>query len=286
MEWYNSSEMAAGKIKRIEGEEIHTAWNAASQAVQSEIINICVSTHGDYVYWIAVPSRALANANEGYYSQFASVLPGGPNFTGKPAIYIAPCNDKPQLSIAMVWNEKHEIELTAGQQAKLESSMKRMNNGLPVIYLNEKKDLEPVDWIKLALKEEKLIKKSAAYMIITNLLIAGACILGSIIIGSSSLLISVNVEKKTAENTEKAQNLIRTANEYSQETVQPFLFQMLNLEKEIRILGGWLRKYQISGNGQMVWEAVLPANVTSSSIENIGGKLREKLEDGNVVVTN
>ncbi len=282
-DWFNASEMVVGSLPKVNGNEEDMAWQRAANTFNTEFIHLVTHEHNGKVFFLATPSRALAGANAESCSQIASIIPGGPNFKDEDAFYTINASDEQNIVICLLYKDGN-CQLWANDAAFIEATSKRYPD-IPVIDLSEKKDLEPVEWKVLSLREEKFVRKFSLFTILITLAISVILIAYSFILGTFNIASSINSEQKLVENQRVAGQLIIEANRASKEDVQPHLYTLMVTQNDILRLGGLIVSYTSEG-GVVKWEAIFPQSINSSSVDAIGGKIKERLDNGNVVVSN
>lgn len=285
--YFNSSEMVAGRLERVPGAEIQTAWQRAANAAQAEILHLVVHEVQDWVYWLAVPSRALASADPDSVAAFASVMPGGPNDPGTGMIYTITCSDRQSEISALVRTQDGSLRLLTGPAARLNTYLSSF--GLPIVDLDRSDilaQLRPVPWAKIAMLEEKAVREGARRTILASAVATIAFAVIAMFSAAATLLISVDSTVQIEKNTQHAKSLLEQAINASQDNMITHIQEMVEIEREVFRLGGRKLTYRYSPTEGVRWEATFPASVNSATLDALKARIQEYTEDGRIIVTN
>jgi hypothetical protein len=280
--YYFPAELIGGSSPYVKGEEEAMAWQAAAEACDSERIHFVHTASEGRVWYLAVRSMDLASHPKSW-CPFAPVLPGLPDARPSPVIYTH-YSDEAAALMAVHDDSLQVIRGTTSIiRAKAERMAREMNNAelvdlVPDVIVN----LKPQPWQSLSLLEDR----ARRFLAITSALTGVAITIGSFFIwllaSITSLAYHANLTDLQARTHAAAVQLQQSATVLRTSEMREQLAAFSKLNENLINLQGWLKLY-ILQDGKVKWWAVVPSNLTSAPIQDLGAQTLDTTDDGIII---
>lgn len=275
-------EMIGGSCPQVKGEEEALAWNAASEACGSERIHFVWQVDGERIWYLAVRSADIASTSK-TWCPFASVLPGMPDAQPGPVIYTY-FSDEAAVLMAV---DRDSLQVIRGSpsviKAKAERLMREIKGAkihelVPDVIVNLKARM----WDSLSLLENR----ARRFFAVISVLSAIAVTLISAFIWFSASLAQLayraDLSDLQARSRAALLQLQQTAMQLRTSDMREQIATFNRLNENLIGLQGWLKLYYMKG-GEVKWWAVVPENLTSNRIQEIGAQTIESSPEGLII---
>ncbi|MDD3289027.1 MAG: hypothetical protein PHX43_08550, partial [Alphaproteobacteria bacterium] len=169
-------------------------------------------------------------------------------------------------------------------RAKTERLSRELGENVPVMELTPEviEKLIPVPWYSLSLFEDRARRVLAALSVFAAL----GVVLISVLIWFFAAMAMISTHAEIAQIKERSQNksmqLMQNVQNLRASPMREQVAKFADLNDGLLTLNGFLEVYQISG-GKLLWRAIIPANVTSNRISEIGGQTLDTGPQGVVI---
>ncbi len=275
-------EMIGGVCPRVLGEEENIAWNAASEALDSERIHLVWQTYENNIWYIATRSIDLASYPN-TWCPFAALLPGGKDAALPPAIYTFYSDE----SAVMMTVGPDTLQIHRGMSAVLRAKAQRTSEelgGAPVIDLvpDRIEKMTPIPWFSASLLEDRARRFLAGLSVVSALAVLGLALF--VWFAASMAMLSSRIDLNTIRerSEKKSMDLLHMAQNMRSSSLREQLASFSNINDNLIAINGYLEFYEIA-DGKVIWRAVLPSNVTADRIAALGGRTLESTEDSVII---
>jgi hypothetical protein len=275
-------EMIGGSCPAVKGDEEALAWNAAAEACASERIHFVWQVAEERVWYLAVRSSDLASHAK-TWCPFASVLPGMPDAQPAPVIYTY-YSDEAAILMAV---DKDSLQIIRASSSVIRAKAERLSRDMgqakmvdlvPEVVVTLKAQM----WESLSLLEDRarrffaLISVSSAVFVIL--------ISAFIWFSASVAQLAYHADMKALKtNTDNAlMQLQQTAMVLRTSDMREQIATFNRLNEGLVGLQGWLKLYYLKEN-KVKWWAVVPENLTSNRIQEIGAQTIETSPEGLII---
>jgi hypothetical protein len=279
--YYFPPEMIGGSCPFVKGEEEALAWNAASEACGSERIHFVWQADGERLWYLAVRSSDLASSSN-TWCPFASVLPGMPDAQPSPVIYTY-FSDEAAVLMAV---DRDSLQVIRGSPSVIKAKAERLQREtkakihdlVPDVIVNLKARL----WDSLSLLENRARRFFAMISVLSAIAVT---LISAFIWFSASLAqlaYRVDLSELQTRSRKALLELEQTAMQLRTSDMREQIATFNRLNESMISLQGWLKLYYMKG-GEVKWWAVVPENLTSNRIQEIGGQTIESTPEGLVI---
>lgn len=277
-------ELIGGVCPRIVGEEENIAWNAAAESLDSERIHIVWQARGDLIWYIAVRSSDLSSQTNSW-CPFAALLPGMKDAAEPPVIYTFYSDE----SAAMMTVGPDTLQIHRGMSAVLRAKAQRVSEdmgGAPIIDLvpDRIEKMTPIPWQALSLLEDHARRIYAGLSIVSALGVLGLALFVWFAAAMALLSAHLDLDAIKEHSEKKSQELVQMAQNLRSSPLREQLVSFSKINDDLITINGYLEFYEIK-NGNTLWRAVVPSNVTADRISAMGGKTLE-VRGNDVVIGN
>jgi len=281
-DYYLPPDLFGGCCPRVPGEEEGVVWNAAAESADTERVHVVWQAKGEKIWYLAVRSSELSS-HPGTWCPFASLLPGMKDAIDPPVIYTYFSDESATMMTVLSDGLQVHRGTSSVIRAKAERAARELD-GAPVIELIPDRiaKLVPVPWYSLSLFEER------ARRILATFSIFGAVIFGALAImiwlAAAMSTVSAHADlNEIRERTEiKSLQLLKAVQEQRASPMREQLARFADVNDGLLGLNGYLEIYVIQDNVPS-WRAVLPSNVTSDRIKDLGGQTLDATDQGVVI---
>ncbi len=281
-DYYFPTEIIGGCCPRIEGEEEEIVWNAAAEASDSERVHVVYQAKGDKIWYLAVRSLEMAS-HPNTWCPFASLLPGMKDSRTPPVCYTYYSDE----AATMMTITSDGLQIHRGTSSVVRAKAERASRALgdaPVIELVPDliNKLTPVPWQSMSLFEDRARRILAALAVVSGISFAGLAFV--IWFFATMAMISAHTDmKETRQRTEeKTVRLMQSVQNLRASPMREQLAKFSDLNDGLLSVNGFLEIFQIK-SGKIVWRAIVPPNITSNRITEIGGQTLETNAQGTVI---
>lgn len=275
-------DMIGGSCPQVKGEEEAVVWNAAAEACASERLHLVWRIHDARVWYLALRSADFAS-HTGTWCPFASLLPGSPDARPAPVIYTYYSDEAATLMAV----DRDSLQIIRGTSSVIRAKAERMARdmgGAELVDMVPDKivTLKAVMWESLSMLENRARRfftvASFLSAIVVTLLAAVIWFMASV----AQLAYKSDLKELQSRTTASIMQLQQTAQVLRTSEMREQIAAFVRLNENLIGVQGWLRLYFMSG-GTVKWWAVVPSNLTSDRIQELGGQTIETTEEGNII---
>lgn len=277
--FYFPVDLIGGCCPRIIGEEQQIVWNAAAEAADSERVHVVWQSQGDKIWYVAVRSAELGS-HPNTWCPFAAMLPGMKDAAIPPAIYTYFSDEA--ATMMTITNDGLQLHrgMSSVVRAKAERTSRELDNA-PVLEIvpDMIERLIPVPWFSLSLFEDRARRILAAASVFAALSVAAIAFLVWCLVSVAVLSSSIEKDEIQKRTEDKTVKLMSSVQNTRASPMREQLAKFADLNDGLLTINGLLEVYQIR-EGKLLWRAVVPANVTSDRINELGGQTLETNPQG------
>ncbi len=283
-DYYFPTDLIGGCCPRIVGEEQDIVWNAAADACDTERVHIVWQSTKDKIFYLAVSSESMSSATN-TWCPFASLLPGMPDSMPPPIIYTYFTDE----TATMMTITKDIIQIHRGTtsvvRAKAERSSRENDNAQIVELVPDQiQTLKAAPWYSISLFEERSRRILTAFAVLSALIFATFSLV--VWFYSTMSMVSSHTDLKSVEERSKVRSLslMKKVREQRASPMRGQLANFADINDGLIALNGYLEIFHIKNN-KVLWRAVVPTNVTSNRIKDLGGQTLDT-DDRGVIIGN
>ncbi len=278
-------DIIGGCCPRVVGSEQEIVWNAAAEAADTERIHIVWQAKGDRIWYLVVRSTDMGS-HPNTWCPFASCLPGMKDSIDPPVIYTYFSDE----SATMMTVLKEGLQIHRGTSSVVRAKAERMSRELdnaPVIEMIPDRiaKLAPVSWFSLSLFEERSRRVLATISVFAAMIVLSLAVIVWFFATMSAMSSNSNLHEIQARSEEKAVQLLHAVQAQRASPMREQLAKFADINDGLLSLNGYLDIYQITNN-KVLWRAIVPENVTSNRINDLGGQTLEAGGELGVVIGN
>lgn len=281
-DFYFPPELIGGCCPRVVGQERDIVWNAAAEASDTERVHIVWQAKGERIWYLAVRSSEMSS-HPNTWCPFASLLPGMKDAAEPPAIYTFYSDESATMMTVLPDGLQIHRGTSSVVRAKAERTARELG-GAPVIELvpDRIEKLTPYPWYSVSLFEERARRILATFSILGAVIFA--CLAVVVWLAAAMATVSAHADLKEirARSETKSLELLQSVQTQRASPMREQLAKFADINDGLLGLNGYLEIYMIQGN-KAAWRAVLPANVTSDRISELGGQTLDATPQGVVV---
>lgn len=276
---YLPYDLIGGSVPYVPGHEEEAVWNAASQACATEKIHFVytITLEDKKIWYLACPSSSFAS-NPDSWCPLAAALPGNSEFWDRETVYIY---EQDMTAGALRWDfDTGRMQVYVGTSRTLLPKIQSMEASN---FVNiDPEVLDPVPWKNRALKTEKLSRITAVILLLAGLAVNIICFL---IISYQYISLSTmqrDLEDVKSETISATQELMISAVRSMHGGGISHMIRIQELLDALSVINGTLTKYEVSDNGKISWEALIPSAFTSGKIAGANFEVMGMESDGRV----
>lgn len=276
-------DLIGGCCPRIAGEEEDIAWNAAAEASDTERVHLIWHAKGDKIWYLAVRSSEMSSyANT--WCPFGSLLPGMKDAADPPTVYTYFSDEAATMMTILADGLQIHRGTSSVVRAKAERVSRELG-GAPVVELvpDRVEKLSPVPWYSLSLFEERSRRILATLSVLGAMVFAALGVIIWFVAAMSTVSAHADLREIQARSEEKSLALLKSVQAQRASPMREQLAAFADVNDGLLNLNGYLEIYQIVPNKPPAWRAVLPVNVTSDRINDLGGKTLDNNDLGVIV---
>ncbi len=281
-DYYLPAGLLGGCCPRVLGEEEGIVWNAAAEASDSERVHVAWQAKGDKIWYLAARSSEMSS-HPGTWCPFASLLPGMKDAADPPVLYTYFSDET--ATMMSVLPDGLQVHRGTGSviRAKAERTSRELG-GAPVIELVPDRiaKLTPVPWYSLSLFEERARRILAAFSIFAAVAFGALAVVIWFVAAMATISARVDMEEIRQRTEIKSLQLLKAVQAQRASPMREQLARFGDVNDGLLGLNGYLEIYVIEGD-KASWRAVLPANVTSDRIKELGGQTLDATPQGVVI---
>lgn len=280
--FYFPSELIGGSCPVVKGEEQSIAWHAAAEACASERIHLVWRVFEDRVWYLALRSEDLSSHAKSW-CPFASLLPGAPDSHESPVIYTY-FSDEAATLMAI---ERDGMQIIRGTSSVVKAKSERLSRELEnatIIELIPDKiiTLKPVEWESLSLLENRARRFMGFASVITAIIVTFLSLFIWFMASVTQLAYRSDLKELQNRTAASLLQLQQTAMILRTSDMREQIANFNKLNESLIHAQGWLKLYILKEN-TVKWWGVVPENLTSDRIQELGGQTIERNEDGLVI---
>lgn len=258
---YLPADLVGGSIPYIPGREDEAVWNAASQSCGTERVHYCYTINEGRCWYLATPSSALAS-NPDSWCPLAAALPGNSEYWDRETVYLY---EQEGLAGALRWDpETGRMQVFLGAARTILPRIQSMEANFVTINPDAAR---PVLWKNKALKQEMLSRFLIKGLLLSSLCVTAISLL--VLVGAYMManVISPRLEKAQQVTAQATNQLMIGASNALQSNTSKHLARIIELFNAIGSFGGILTKYEVTPDGNIIWEALIPSAVQPGQLE-------------------
>lgn len=274
--------LIGGCCPRIQGEEQDIVWNAAADACDTERVHIVWQSSGEKIFYLAVSSETMASETNSW-CPFAALLPGMPDSAQPPVVYTYYSEE----TATMMTVTEDLIQIHRGTSSVIRAKAERAsreNENAPIVELipDHISTLRPAPWYSMSLFEEKARRILTTFSVLSALIIATIAVI--IWFYSAMSMVSSNADLKSIEERSRVKSLalMKDVQKQRASPMREQLAKFADVNDGLISLNGFLEIYSINNN-KVLWRAIVPKNVTSDRIKELGAQTLETVERGVII---
>ena len=281
-DYYFPVDLIGGCCPRVVGDEQDIVWNAAAEASDTERVHVIWNAQNDKIWYLAVRSSDMSS-HQNTWCPFASLLPGMKDASEPPTIYTYYSDESATMMTVLVDGLQIHRGTSSVVRAKAERVSRELNNA-PIVELvpDRIERLTPIPWFSLSLFEERSRRVLATLGVLSSIVFAAVAILIWFVAAMSTVSSHADLKEIQERSQQKSLAILKTAQEQRASPMREQLAKFADVNDGLLALNGYLEIYQITNN-KPAWRAVLPANVTSDRINELGGQTLDNNAVGVVV---
>lgn len=275
-------DLIGGCCPRVVGNEQDIVWNAAAEAVDTERVHVIWQAQGDKVWYLAVRSSDMSS-HPNTWCPFASLLPGMKDSAALPAIYTYYSDESATMMTVLPDGLQIHRGTSSVVRAKAERVSRELDNA-PVVELvpDRIEKLSPVPWYSLSLFEERARRILATMAVGSSVIFAAIAVIIWFAAAMATVTAHADIEEIKQRSEQKSLELLKLVQAQRASPMREQLAKFADINDGLLALNGYLEVYQIQKN-KPIWRAVLPANVTSDRINELGAKTLDANDLGVIV---
>lgn len=254
---YLPNELIGGSIPHISGTEEEAVWNAAAQACGTERVHYCYTIDDGRCWYLAVPSASLSS-NPDSWCPLAAALPGNSEHWDRETVYLY---EQEGAAVALRWDpETGRMQVFSGATRTILPRIQSMDANFVTINAE---NIAPIPWKSRAMLQERLSRNIILVMFLSGLAMtvfaafywAGAFMLTN--------MVRPRLDEAQAITRKATEELMLNAAKALDSNVQRHLSRMQLLSDILGNMGSTLVLYKVDEKGAVLWEALVPAVLTS-----------------------
>lgn len=281
-DYYFPADLLGGCCPRVFGDEQDIVWNAAAEATDTERVHLVWQAKGERIWYLAVRSTEMSS-HPNTWCPFGSLLPGMKDAMDPPIIYTYFSDETATMMTVMSDGLQIHRGTTSIIRAKAERLSRELNSA-PIIELVPDRiaKLTPSPWYSLSLFEERARRALATLAVLGSIAFATVGLFIWLVAAMAAVSAHADLKSIQARSEEKSLQLLKAAQTQRASPLREQLAKFADINDGLLALNGYLEIYQIAGN-KATWRAVLPANVTSDRINELGGQTLDNNDYGVVI---
>jgi len=281
-DYYLPPGLFGGCCPRVVGEEEGIVWNAAAESADTERVHVVWQAQGEKIWYLAVRSTELAE-NPDTWCPFASLLPGMKDSIEPPVLYTYFTDESATMMTVLIDGLQIHRGTSSVIRAKAERAARELN-GAPVIELipDRISKLVPSPWYSLSLFEERARRVLATFSVLGAVSFGALSVIIWLVAALATVSAHADLNEIRARTDEKSLQLLKAVQEQRASPMREQLARFADVNDGLLALNGYLEIYVIDNN-LPTWRAVLPSNVTSDRIRELGGQTLDATDQGVVI---
>ncbi len=275
-------DLIGGCCPRVAGEERDVVWNAAAEAADTERVHIVWQAKGEKIWYLAARSSEFGS-HPNTWCPFASLLPGMKDAADPPAVYTFFSDESATMMTVLSDGLQIHRGTSSVVRAKAERTARELG-GAPIIELvpDRIQKLSPCPWYSVSLFEERARRVLATFSILGAVVFS--CLAVIIWLAAAMAIVSAHADLKEIQGRSetKSLQLLQSVQAQRASPMREQLAKFADINDGLLALNGYLEIYVVQGN-KASWRAVLPANVTSDRISELGGQTLDATPQGVVI---
>lgn len=269
---YFPNELIGGVCPRVPGQEREIAWHAASEACDTERIQLVWSVAGDKIWYLAARSAEFAS-HPHTWCPFASFLPGLPDAQPAPVCY-AYYSD--EIAVLMTVTDD-TLQVHRGTSTVVRAKAERVARELgmaQIVTLDPDviMKVQPLAWHSVTLFEDRLRRMLSMIVVTVGLAFASVAFFIWLFAVFGILQQHRDLADIQDRTRQKTMDLMNDVEKMRASLLREQVARFAELNEGLVQVGGWMKFYQIK-QGKVRWRAAVPPSVTGEKIKELGAKL-------------
>lgn len=281
-DYFFPADLIGGACPRIFAEEQDIVWNAAAEASDTERVHIVWQSKGDKIWYLAVRSSDMSS-HVNTWCPFASLLPGMKDAADPPIIYTYFSDESATMMTVLT----DGLQIHRGTSSVIRAKAERMSRELGAATVVELipdriQKLTPVPWFSLSLFEERARRILATVAVLSSAVFGAFAIIVWLVAAMATVSSHADLKEIQERADVKSLALLKDVQAQRASPMREQLAKFADVNDGLLALNGYLEIYSITGN-KAEWRAIVPPNVTSDRINELGGQTVDNNEQGVVI---
>lgn len=282
--YYFPNELIGGVCPRVAGQEREIAWHAASEACDTERIQLVWSVAGDKIWYLAARSAEFASHTH-TWCPFASFLPGRGDALAAPVCYAYYSDEVAVLMTVTADSLQVHRGTTAVVRAKAERVARELGTTQTVTLDPDViMKVQPVAWHSVTLFEDRLRRMLSTIVVGVGLIFATLAFFIWLFAVLGIMQQHRQLEDIQDRTRMKTMDLMSDVEKMRASLLREQVARFAELNEGLVQVGGWMKFYQIK-TSKVRWRATVPPSVTGDKIKELGGKLLTTSDQGVLIGT-
>lgn len=282
--YYFPNELIGGVCPRVAGQEREIAWHAASEACDTERVQLVWSVADDKIWYLAARSAEFASHTH-TWCPFGSYLPGLSNAQSAPVCYAYYSDEIAVLMTVTADTLQVHRGTTAVVRAKAERVARELGSA-QIVALDPDviMKLQPVAWHSVTLFEDRLRRMLSTIVVGVGLIFASFAFFVWLFAVLGIMQQHRQLEDIQDRTRLKTMDLMSDVEKMRASLLRDQVARFAELNEGLVQVGGWMKFYQIKTN-KVRWRATVPPSVTGDKIKELGAKLLTTSDQGVLIGT-
>lgn len=282
--YYFPNELIGGVCPRIAGQEREIAWHAATEACDTERVQLIWSVSGDKIWYLAARSAEFAS-HAHTWCPFASFLPGRADAYPAPVCY-AYYSD--EIAVLMTVTDD-SLQVHRGTSTVVRAKAERVARELgmaKVVALDPDviMKIQPAAWHSVTLFEDRLRRMLSTIVVGFGLFFASIAFFIWLFAVIGIMQQHRQLEDIQDRTRQKTMDLMNDVERMRASLLREQVARFAELNEGLVQVGGWMKFYQIKLS-KIRWRAAVPPSVTGDKIKELGAKLLTTNDQGVLIGT-
>ncbi|NDE90688.1 MAG: hypothetical protein EB059_06070 [Alphaproteobacteria bacterium] len=280
--FYFPAEVIGGSCPVVKGDEEAVAWHAAAEACATERIHFVWRVHDDRIWYLAIRSEDLASHSKSW-CPFASLLPGAPDAYDAPIVYTYYTDESATLMAV----QRDGLQIIRGSSSIIKAKAERIsreNGNAKMIDLIPDKIilLKAVPWESLSLLENRARRFMGFVSVMSAIVVTLLSVFIWFMSSVAQLAYKSDLKELQARTASSLLQLQQTAMVLRTSDMREQLATFNKLNENLINAQGWLKLYTLKDK-TVKWWGVVPGNLTSERIQDLGAQTLERNDEGWVI---
>jgi hypothetical protein len=261
---YLPFELVGGSVPYVAGTENEAVWNAASQACGTERVHYTYTIEDGRCWYLSTPSSALSSFPNSW-CPLAAALPGNSEFWDTETVYLY---EQEGQASALRWDpDTHRMQLFLGPSRTILPKLQSMDANFVTI---NPEMADTVTWTNHSLRSDQLSRAAGRILLLSGLV---ACVLVALTILTLNIrtnLLEPNLEQAQVKTQAATSLLMQRAQQQFRNEATVHMIRIQELLDALLTMKGTLVRYEVSSDGRVEWDALVPRAFSSGDNPILG----------------